>query len=492
MKKIAPVLFNLFLAGFFFSIFNSSVHANPVFTNEGGIRLSSAVPLAVDITTSPIRMYFLRDYKVYSATSTDQLNWGEETGVRLSSTTAINVNISSITGFALVRRSDNAGYHAVYSGIGVLGDYGIIIATSTDGLGWANQAGAFIPTSTNTFVGSPQLYRTSASNLIMYFTQNTDGTTNPTNRIIYGAMSTDEGLTWVSPGVALSEQVGEICVSTLTSGRVRLIYTAPLTGETTYSTLLSARSPDSLGTTFSLESNTMLSTGSSTGEMSYPTVIRSTENFRWRLYYAFRNASTTTAHVFSAITYTPDPQSITPSVMNRTDPAATVTIAGEIFGPTISSVELTATGLADIVGTSINLTNDNSITAIIDPLNQALGPRTLRVTNADGNEGSKAGAFEISFAGGTVRMLDNLMRPLSGAQTRIDIEVFDVGHLVLKLYDLSGRLIKTLFDGDSVVGTQTTYWDGRNDDGSLVASGVYVLQIEGPKLESEQKIVVIK
>src|SRR5947207_1818348 len=60
--------------------------AVPSFTRESGIRLSSGSPQAVLASSSSYRMYFIRDYEVRSATSSNQIDWSEEGGVRLSST----------------------------------------------------------------------------------------------------------------------------------------------------------------------------------------------------------------------------------------------------------------------------------------------------------------------------------------------------------------------------------------------------------------------
>ena len=436
-----------------------------------------------------MRMYFLRDYRVLSATSTDGLIWGEESGVRLSSATQGPIGISSVTGFSQLTAPIFGGYRAVFTAFDQLGGYRLYTATSTEGLNWAIQNSTPIAFSTTTFVGSPQLMRFSDALWALYFTANTVGGAAPEDRDVYLALSADEGATWSATALLIAGQVGEVCVSSLTTTNYRLIYTAPLTAETTNSQMLSSIASD--GVSFNLETDARLSTASTSGSLSFPFVMRSSETYRWRLYYAFTNASTTTPHIHSALTITPDPQRIAPGSVNRSDPATTFTITGEIFSPA-PAVKITKTGQSDVAGTSVSRTNDQTLTAVIDPTGLSLGAWTVVVTNADAQAGSGTGSLTVTFAGGDVKLLDNLMRPLTGAQTRIDMRIFDAGHLRARLYTMDGRLLKTLFDGEAAIGTTTVFWDGKNEDGGTVASGVYVLRVEGPKLDSTDKIVVIK
>ena len=52
------------------------------------------------------------------------------------------------------------------------------------------------------------------------------------------------------------------------------------------------------------------------------------------------------------------------------------------------------------------------------------------------------------------------------------------GHVSLRVYDVSGRLVRTLVDGEKGAGYHTAVWDGRDDAGTEVASGVYFCRME--------------
>ncbi|MCK4352488.1 T9SS type A sorting domain-containing protein [candidate division WOR-3 bacterium] len=66
----------------------------------------------------------------------------------------------------------------------------------------------------------------------------------------------------------------------------------------------------------------------------------------------------------------------------------------------------------------------------------------------------------------------------------------------LKIYNLSGRLIKTLFDKTLTTNhlplTTTVSWDGRNESGKLVANGVYFYKLNSTNFASTRKLIVLK
>lgn len=48
----------------------------------------------------------------------------------------------------------------------------------------------------------------------------------------------------------------------------------------------------------------------------------------------------------------------------------------------------------------------------------------------------------------------------------------------MKIYDISGRLVRTLVDGPQKIGYYREIWDGRDNRGSRVASGIYFLRFD--------------
>ena len=60
------------------------------------------------------------------------------------------------------------------------------------------------------------------------------------------------------------------------------------------------------------------------------------------------------------------------------------------------------------------------------------------------------------------------------------------------VYSTSGRLIKTIASGSvAQVGENLLSWDGRGDNGSFAADGLYILVIEADGQRVQQTFVIL-
>jgi flagellar hook assembly protein FlgD len=62
----------------------------------------------------------------------------------------------------------------------------------------------------------------------------------------------------------------------------------------------------------------------------------------------------------------------------------------------------------------------------------------------------------------------------------------------LIIYDTVGRRIRTLIEGEVLVGSGEVIWDGRSDEGRLVSSGIYFCHIEVGKDSESRKLVLMR
>jgi len=72
---------------------------------------------------------------------------------------------------------------------------------------------------------------------------------------------------------------------------------------------------------------------------------------------------------------------------------------------------------------------------------------------------------------------------------------FDValaGHTRLVVYDVSGRLMRTLVDEVRPAGRYQQAWDGRADSGELAASGVYFVRLQVGDAVISRRIVLLR
>ncbi len=65
--------------------------------------------------------------------------------------------------------------------------------------------------------------------------------------------------------------------------------------------------------------------------------------------------------------------------------------------------------------------------------------------------------------------------------------------VVLAIYDLSGRRVRTLRDGaDEPAGSHEAEWDGRDDGGRVVPSGVYVCRLTAGEYRGVRRVALVK
>ncbi len=62
----------------------------------------------------------------------------------------------------------------------------------------------------------------------------------------------------------------------------------------------------------------------------------------------------------------------------------------------------------------------------------------------------------------------------------------------LKIYNLAGQLVKTLVDGNQEAGYNSVVWDGTNDNGKSVASGIYIYSLINNESVITKKMLMIK
>ena len=78
------------------------------------------------------------------------------------------------------------------------------------------------------------------------------------------------------------------------------------------------------------------------------------------------------------------------------------------------------------------------------------------------------------------KLYQNYPNPFN-SQTTIKYDVpslmVNIVPVEIYIYNTIGKLVRTIDEGDKSVGTHTVIWDGKNDDGESVSSGVYFYQL---------------
>ena len=77
--------------------------------------------------------------------------------------------------------------------------------------------------------------------------------------------------------------------------------------------------------------------------------------------------------------------------------------------------------------------------------------------------------------------------------TVIAFELSNRARVSLNVYDLGGRLVRTLVDGQYLDrGRHEAAWDGRGRSGNLMASGVYIYRLEAGTQSESRRMVLVK
>jgi hypothetical protein len=66
------------------------------------------------------------------------------------------------------------------------------------------------------------------------------------------------------------------------------------------------------------------------------------------------------------------------------------------------------------------------------------------------------------------------------------------GKTTINIYNLKGQLVRQLVDSYLAPGSHKANWDGRNDGGSIVASGIYFYRITSGQYAFSGKMILAK
>ena len=89
-----------------------------------------------------------------------------------------------------------------------------------------------------------------------------------------------------------------------------------------------------------------------------------------------------------------------------------------------------------------------------------------------------------------LHLFQNQPNPFS-PETRIEFDLPHSGHVELKVYAVSGRLVRTLVDGRRAAGPHSVKWNGRDEAGRKVSSGVYFYNLSADGISESRKMILL-
>ena len=123
----------------------------------------------------------------------------------------------------------------------------------------------------------------------------------------------------------------------------------------------------------------------------------------------------------------------------------------------------------------------------------SLEVESARIRNADNVEldaklGDCASGGEMPLV---FRLVQNAPNPFNPV-TKVAYHVPRKSEVTIRVYAVSGRVVTTLVDGVVEAGRHAAVWNGRNDAGESVGSGIYFCTMEAPDFHDSRKMTLLK
>jgi hypothetical protein len=187
--------------------------------------------------------------------------------------------------------------------------------------------------------------------------------------------------------------------------------------------------------------------------------------------------------------------SVTPASASTGD-ALEVQIDGSLFAKT-PEVEL-VDGATTLTATSVYWAGKDRVMATFDLAGAPAALYDVVVFNPGGASAALVDAFEIdgtATAAGDLpkqfALLPNYPNPFNPSTT-IRFQVPSHTHVALRVYDVSGALVRTLVNESKAPGAYALEWDGRDDRGTTVSSGVYFYRLVAGEFSDVRKMTLVK
>lgn len=137
-----------------------------------------------------------------------------------------------------------------------------------------------------------------------------------------------------------------------------------------------------------------------------------------------------------------------------------------------------------------------SFTAVVNPVTEAT---PVQVT-ADYDGQTRSTSVEVIPSAATgigdghvpVLRVRALAPNPTGRFARIEYELSQPSDVRITVYDVTGGLVRTLVDSPQAAGLHPTVWDGRDHNGSDVASGAYFVRIQAGVFRHTEKLMIVR
>ncbi|NQV15930.1 right-handed parallel beta-helix repeat-containing protein, partial [bacterium] len=197
-------------------------------------------------------------------------------------------------------------------------------------------------------------------------------------------------------------------------------------------------------------------------------------------------------------------------VLDKEEYLATQTIIK--YDPSIVAIDIQNQGLAKVSASSMVFVDTNpdsgyilitssQLTESNDMLLQLqLSPSTrqkysievaVQGTQEDGNVTQKRTSIDLIPIPTTYSLSQNYPNPFN-ASTTIEYGLPKDSDMSISIYDIRGRFVRDIYSGEKQAGYHVTQWNGLNDGGHGVSSGLYFIVLSTPDYRIAKKALILK
>lgn len=115
---------------------------------------------------------------------------------------------------------------------------------------------------------------------------------------------------------------------------------------------------------------------------------------------------------------------------------------------------------------------------------------------------SAAGVAGVEYAGpvvigtlpsaSTAKLYHGIFKPGEKEHCYLSCDIPSAGELKVTIYDSLGKSVRELYNAPVSAGIITLLWDGRATDGTMCASGVYLIDVRAPGIKQTKRAVVVR
>lgn len=149
----------------------------------------------------------------------------------------------------------------------------------------------------------------------------------------------------------------------------------------------------------------------------------------------------------------------------------------------------TGSGAGRVTGSALSLNY-----TVGQPVAGKVSSRSLELESGfwAGRQSTVTAVEETPVLPAVFRLHPNIPNPFNPrTEIRFDLPQAVAG-MSLEIFDLAGRRVTMLAEGPHAAGRHSVVWNGTDDDGRPVASGIYLYRLESPVFRQTHKLALVR